>query len=156
MVIEIVIVLASILPATIVGATIAHQLTEWPPFVAVMQAIVGAVIGLAVVEFIGLAPWLVVATIIASQTINVIGASIKMWNRRQRKKALNGDYGDVTMWAVEIAQDGDPEFVMAIQALPDSEKMELGIIANDKEELRELVIERFDELADEQIPEDFA
>lgn len=156
MLIEIAIVLASIIPSVVVGATIAHQLTEWQPFVGVMQAIVGALIGLAAVEFIGLAPLVIVGTITASQTINVIASSVKLWNRRQRKKALDGDYGEVTQWAAELTKSGDMEFATAIQAMPDSELMEIGIIADSKEELRELVIERFDELADESLPEDFA
>jgi len=155
MLIETGVVLISILPATVVGAIIAHRLTEWQPFVGVMQALVGAAIGLAAVEFIGLALWVAVATTIASQTINVIAASIKLWNRRQREKALNGDYGEVTQWAAEITRDGDMAFAQAIQALPDSEKTEIKIIADSKEELRELTMERFDELADD-VPEDFA
>lgn len=155
MLIEIAIVLASIIPATVVGAIIAHQLTEWLPFVGVMQAIIGALIGLAAVEFIGLALWVAVATTLASQTINVIAKSTKMWNQRKRSKALDGDYGEVTQWAAEITRDGDREFAIAVQALPKSERREIKIIAESKEELRELTIERFDELTDD-IPEDFA
>ncbi len=155
MLIEIVVVIASILPATIVGAIIAHQLTEWQPFVGVMQAVVGAGIGLAVVQFMGLALWVAVATTIASQTINVVAGSVKLWNRRQRTKALDGDYGEVTQWAAEMTQDGDMAFATAIQALPENERMEIGIVAESKEELRELTMERFDELADD-VPEDFA
>lgn len=156
MVIEIVVVLASIIPSVVVGATIANVITDWNPAVAVMQAIVGAVIGLAVVEFIGLSSLVIVATTIASQTINAIGTCIALWNRRQRRKALNGDYGEVTMWATEIVDDGDMDFAMAIQALSEADKMEIGIIADDKEELRNLVIDRLDEVAEEEIPEDFA
>jgi len=155
MLIETAIVLVSILPATVVGAIIAHKLTEWQPFVGVMQAVVGALIGLAAVEFIGLALWVAVATTIASQTINVIAASVKAWNRRQRSKALDGDYGEVTQWAAEMTKNGDMEFATAIQALPKNERMEIGVIAESKEELRELTMERFDELA-EDVPEDFA
>lgn len=156
MLIEIAVVLASIFPAVIVGATIAHQLTEWQPFVAVMQVVIGALIGLAAVKFIGLAPLVIVGTITASQTINVIASSVKLWNRRQRNKALNGDYGEVTKWAAEMTKNGDMEFATAIQALPEKELMEIGIVADSKEELRKLVVERFNKLADDNLPEDFA
>jgi hypothetical protein len=156
MLIEIAIVLASIIPSTVLGAKIAHQLSEDQRFIGVMQALVGVVIGVIAIKVIGLALWVGVATTIASQTINAIAALVKMWNRRQRNKALDGDYGQITQWAAELTRDGDMEFAMAIKALPKREKTDIAIIADSKEELRELTMERFEELADDSLPEDFA
>lgn len=156
MLVKSLIVLASIIPSVVIGATVANKISERNGLVAVMQALVGGVIGIAAVEFIGLAPLVIVGTITASQTINVISGIIKWHNLRQRRKALNGDYGEITKWAAEITEDGNVEFAMAIKDLSETDKMEIAVIADSKEELHELVIERFDEMSDEQIPEDFA
>lgn len=87
-----------------------------------------------------------------------IGAPIarRLYRRRQRANALNGKYGNMTMWAAELIDDGDREFTIAATALSDKERMEIGVIADSKEELRELTIERLEELTDDDIPEDFA
>lgn len=92
----------------------------------------------------------------------VIGASLiligKLYRMYQAKKALNGEYGDSTQWAAElVGEDNDEHFALAVQALPNNQLRELGIIAESKEELREITIERFEEeVSNEQIPEDFA
>jgi len=156
MLVELAIVLASIIPSVVIGATVANKITERNGVVGIMQALVGAAIGLALVEFIGLALWVAVATTIASQTINAIAAIVKVNNLRQRRKALDGEYGEITQWAAEITKDGDQEFAIAINQLSKADKMEIAVIAESKEELHELVIERFDEAADDEIPEDFA
>lgn len=156
MVIELGVVLLSIIPATIIGAIVAQQITDWPPAIGIGQMFAGAGIGLLFVEFAGFPMWLPVATAVASQTLAGLVKLTNMWHRRQRRKALGGDYGEVTQWAAEIAEEGDREFVMALNELPDEQKREIGIIAESKEELRELVIERLDEITDDTIPEDFA
>jgi len=149
------VVLCSIPLATVIGAKISHQVTEWQPFVGVMQAIIGAAIGLVAVYFTSLPLWIAIVSTIASQTINLIAKSIKVWKNRQRTKALNGEYGEVTKWATELTKEGDMAFATAIQSLPKEEKIEISIIVESKEELRELTMERFEELADD-VPEDFA
>lgn len=76
--------------------------------------------------------------------------------RRQREKALNGKHGIESRWAAELDEQGDQMFIMAANSLPDMELKEIGIVAESKEELRELTIERFEEMMNEKIPEDFA
>lgn len=75
---------------------------------------------------------------------------------RQRRKAMSGGYGEETKWASELIQEEDDEFILAVNALGQNEMMEIGIVAESKEELRELTIERFEEQENEQIPADFA
>jgi hypothetical protein len=74
----------------------------------------------------------------------------------KRNRALNGDFGDEAQWASElIIEENDEAFILATQALPKDEVREVGIIAESKEELRELTLERMDELAEnEEMPEE--
>lgn len=76
--------------------------------------------------------------------------------RRQRNKARNGDYGVETKWAAELVDEGDQLFTIAVVELPNTEMKEVGIIAESKDELRELTVERLEERSDDEIPEDFA
>lgn len=86
----------------------------------------------------------------------VLGFLNRLNKARQRRNAMNGKYGDETRWATELIDEGDQHFTLAVQSLPQKEMMELGIIAESKEELRNKTIERFEELADEELPEEFA
>lgn len=86
----------------------------------------------------------------------ILGFLNRLNKARQRNNALNGDYGDETQWATELIDEGDEYFTLAVQNLPQTEMMELGIIAESKEELRTKTIERFEELADDELPEEFA
>lgn len=65
----------------------------------------------------------------------------------QREKALDGGYGEETRWASELVDEGDQLFTIAVSELPEQELRDCGIIAESKEELREVVVERFEELA---------
>jgi hypothetical protein len=78
-----------------------------------------------------------------------------IYRRVQKKKALNGEYGDHVQWGSELVDEGDQMFIAAVNELPNSELRDVGIIAESKGELREKTVERFDELADDNIPEDF-
>lgn len=78
--------------------------------------------------------------------------------KRQRKKAMSGDYGQETQWAAELVDEGDELFTLAVAEMNQvdpSELRDVGIIAESKEELRELTVERFDELTEDSLPEEF-
>lgn len=66
-------------------------------------------------------------------------------------RAKNGHYGEDEKWVYELmVEEQDQMFVHAITALPENEKMELKVIADSKQELRDLTIDRFDELSEGQ------
>lgn len=69
-----------------------------------------------------------------------------LWFYYQGKKILDGDYGEQARWAAELVQSGDEEFIEASAKLPQIELREVGIMADDKEELRELTVERAEEM----------
>lgn len=82
---------------------------------------------------------------------------VRKWNdQRHVDNALDGEYGQETQWAAELSQEGDTLFEIAATELPQEDLMEVGIVAESKEELRELTVERLEEKADEQLPEEFA
>ena len=60
-------------------------------------------------------------------------------------QALQGELGEETKWASELAKDGDDEFIKAMTSLPSQELKEVSIIAESKSELRELTVERSEE-----------
>ena len=60
-------------------------------------------------------------------------------------QALQGELGEETQWATELAKDGDDEFIKAMTSLPSQELKEVSIIAESKSELRELTVERSEE-----------
>lgn len=67
-------------------------------------------------------------------------------------RVVNGHYGESIKWAYElIEQDQDREFMYAQAALPPMELKEIQVIADSKQELRTLTVERFEELASEDL-----
>ena len=60
-------------------------------------------------------------------------------------RALNGSHGDAKRWIAEFARDNDRDFMWAIQNITSSDRKELSIVAESKEEFREKVIERAEE-----------
>lgn len=58
----------------------------------------------------------------------------------------SGDWGQEAQWGYELFMEGDEEFLEAAEALPPDEVTEVKIIAESKEELRELIIERYQRL----------
>ena len=154
MLVEIGVVLAMTIPVMLLGKAIAIQLSHNSFFVAAFQAVLGGASGYAVATvFTFSVPIVVAGVTIAPLTITMFAVIDK---HRQKRKTLSGDYGEEAQWAAEIANSGDREFQFAVQALPQRELREIGIIAESKEELRELTIERFDEVSDDGIPNDFA
>lgn len=61
-------------------------------------------------------------------------------------RALRGAMGEETKWAAELFEESDEEFMEATRALPQQELRENAIIAETKDGLRELTIERYKEL----------
>lgn len=61
------------------------------------------------------------------------------------RKVLNGDFGEESQWAGELVESGDEEFIEASNDLSKMELRESGIIATDKSEMREIVVEKADD-----------
>lgn len=153
MLVESVIVVASIIPVMAIGKVIATGITGWRWAVPIVQTLISFVASLMVIYSIaGVSPYIVVPMIVYPILINIVSLVDK---RRQRENALDGEYGVETQWAAELVESGDTEFAIAVNDLPKMDLKEVGIIADSKEELRRLTIERHDELLDESIPEDF-
>ena len=68
------------------------------------------------------------------------------WFYRQGKKVLAGDYGEEARWAAELVESDDDKFIEASAHLNQVQMREAGIIADDKQELREHVIEQYEEM----------
>jgi len=67
-------------------------------------------------------------------------------------RVVNGHYGDSIMWAYELIEhEEDREFMYAQAALPPMEIKELQVMADSKQELRDLTVERYEELASEEL-----
>lgn len=81
---------------------------------------------------------------------------LRSLGRRKRQQALDGELGIENQWAAELDQEGDQLFIIAANSLPDMELKEAGIVAESKQELREETVERFEQMSDEGLPEDFA
>lgn len=145
---ELAIVVGSIIPSIVIGALVARRITSWRWAIGIGQAVVGAAIGFAAAELLGFTLSIVVATTVASQSANILAFAVQWLNKRQRRKALDGDFGEMSMWAAELVEGGDEEFALAISSLPDSELREIKIIAEEKSELRELATTRFEELTE--------
>lgn len=75
----------------------------------------------------------------------VVSSIVSWWRRRKFKKALDGDYGDEARWTTELIDEEDEMFIRATPWLSSNDRREVSIIAESKEELRELVIERAEE-----------
>jgi len=98
---------------------------------------------LLTISFINLPIAVVLALMPAGLRIFAYG-----WFWYQGRKVLNGDYGEQARWAAELVQSGDTEFIEASARLPQIELREVGIMADDKEELRELTVERAEEMTE--------
>lgn len=64
---------------------------------------------------------------------------------RSGRKVLDGEYGDEAMWGGELVMDEDEEFIQAMVTVDDKELREIAIIAESKEELREMTLERMND-----------
>lgn len=154
MLVEIGVVLAMTIPVMLLGKAIAIQLSHNSFFVAAFQATLGGAGGYAIATlFTFSVPIVVAGATIAPLTITAIAVIDTKW---QKRRTLSGKFGDEARWAAEIVDSGDQEFAYAVKVLPQRELREIGILADTKEDLRELTIERLDEVSDDDIPNDFA
>lgn len=154
MLVEIGVVLATVVPVMLIGKAIAIQISHNSLFVALAQALLGGSVGYALAAtFTFSVPIVVAGATIAPLIITALAVIDK---HVQKRRTLSGKYGPEAQWAAEIANSGDEEFQFAVRVLSKREMREIGIIAESKEELRELTIERLDEKSDDGVPEDFA
>lgn len=151
---EVALILASVIPVMLIGKGIAVQFNENSFFIVSSQSLIGLVFGYAIATIFTLyVPLVVAGTTLAPILVTLLVIADRKW---QKRKTLNGKYGIESQWAAELVEDDDREFEIAMQHLPEMHLREVGVIAESKDELRELTIDRFDEFADEDIPEDFA
>lgn len=68
-----------------------------------------------------------------------------LWFYYIGKKILNGDYGEESRWAAELVEAEDDAFIKASNKLSEMELRESGIIATDKSEMRDIVVEKAEE-----------
>lgn len=148
---EIVVVAVVTIASMFVGAFVANILTDWRWGVPLTQIMFGGVIGYCITVLTGLHIAIVPTIIVLPLLINL---SFLVYTAHQHQKAISGGYGEEVQWAAELFEEGDEMFIMAANQLPQSELRDIGIIADSKEHLRELTIERLEE-TDEEVSEDF-
>lgn len=112
-------------------------------------------VGVAVLQIIGMAT--LAYGLLSVGVVGIIGAGIiaafpittrlfaYLFVAWIKARAMSGKMGDETMWAAELVEEQDTEFIRATAALPSYELKEVGIIAESKEELRDLTIERYEQ-----------
>lgn len=66
-------------------------------------------------------------------------------------RARRGAYGDKARWAIELFDERDQKFIHAQTVLPDREVREIKVVSDSKEELREMMVERYNELVDQKL-----
>jgi len=152
MLVEIGVIVASIIPVMLIAKRLTIRISRNSTILALAQMSLGLALGAVVTAVTTLSPYLIIGTTVGPLLINLIMLADK---RRQRSKALNGEYGEESMWASELVDEGDDMFAAAVNALPENELREIGIIAESKEELRTLTIERLDELTNTELPDEF-
>jgi hypothetical protein len=124
-------------------ATIVRTLGGGGGATLVSQCFVNGAVGYALfsISFVS-AP---IAMCIAALPV-VVRAFAYLWFYRQGKKVLSGDYGESARWAAELVEEGDEEFIEASSQLTRIRLREVGIVSNNKQELRENTIEQAQEL----------
>lgn len=86
-------------------------------------------VGIYVAVFVGVMPF-------------ILRVFAMFWFYYIGRKVLAGDYGEESKWAAEIVESGDTEFVEACKELTEMELRESGIVATDRSEMREIVVEK--------------
>lgn len=71
-----------------------------------------------------------------------------------KRAALNGRFGEESQWAAELVREDDQPFIRAMQGTPQPRLRVFGEMADDKEELRELVVTHYETSIEPQIDED--
>lgn len=60
-------------------------------------------------------------------------------------RTARGDYGEHAKWAYELFNEGDTKFIRAQTYLSAMDVREIVVIADSKQEFRDLMVERFEE-----------
>lgn len=111
----------------------------------VVQTAVFGIVGYVLLS-IGIIGFLGLGLYIASPAITMFAGLVFIYV--QSKRALAGRMGDEVQWAAELYVEEDEDFIKAAKALPKKELKEIAIIAETKDGLRELTVERHKELLD--------
>jgi hypothetical protein len=122
--------------ALVLGAIIAN-LTSRMTFLAQTTAMILLSVTLLRYDVISI----LVGGVIISLPV-VIRVFAFLWYMRIGRKVINGDYGEEARWAAELAKDGDEEFKEAFSQISEMEAKEIGIVVDDKDEMRQAVIDR--------------
>lgn len=69
------------------------------------------------------------------------------------QRALAGKMGEEQRWMAELVRDDDTEFMQAMASIDQMDVKEIAVIANNKQELKELAIERAAETNGEPVGE---
>jgi hypothetical protein len=100
----------------------------------------------AAVVYTGFAPlWAGVLIALAPVFGVLLGVLYFYWLGR---RALAGKMGEEQQWMAEFINENDEEFIHAMAQINRMEAKELFVLAEDKEELRELALERASEQSD--------
>jgi hypothetical protein len=155
MLIEILVAILTIVPAMAAGKKLAQPISKNPYFVTAVQVALGGGFVYLLTVFTSLALFAVAMAALGPLTINLIALINHKRREREVRKTRDGEYGEVAKWGQELIDEGDDGFVLATQEITQEDMMEIGIVAENKEELRQLAMERLDEQTDDQIPKDF-
>lgn len=100
----------------------------------------------AAIVYTGFAPlWAGVLIALAPVFGALVGVLYFYWLGR---RALSGKMGEEQQWMAEFINENDEEFMHAMAQINRMEAKELFVLAQDKEELRELALERASEQSD--------
>lgn len=87
--------------------------------------------------------WL--AFIAIALTVTLLSVTRSVLYKYRLYRAKQGHYGDVSKWVVELSEE-DEVFATYFYHLPKNHTMEVCVIAESKEELRELTFKRVEEI----------
>lgn len=122
-----------------VVATLSKQTGVSGNATTVVQTVINAFFGAALFTADIVGPIAIAIIVLLPALVKGIAL---LWFKRIGNKVLSGDYGQEAQWAGELVKEGDIEFVEASKKLGSTEMREIGIVCEDKSELREEVIER--------------
>lgn len=137
-----VLIVSSWIGSLIISTTIANLLQVGWLLKGIMQLLSAAIVAAIFVTMTYLSLLGGVIFVIAVLIVKVLSLLFLSYYVR---KARGGSFGKETQWATELIKNGDTEFTTATTRLPTQELQEISIIAESKEELRDLTVKRFEE-----------
>lgn len=141
MFINIGIAFVSVIGGLFITALIGHGVLNRGTIGTALVQLLGMSIIAYVLFQLGIVGILGLSLVVASPIIvRIISLLLMLW---VSKRALSGDMGQESMWAAELVKESDEKFSEATKNLPSYELREIGIIAESKEELRDMTIERY-------------